>query len=142
MRTSGEISPQHSQPDDPVLQIAQPSKATPGCKAEGRQLDHLLGYETTLERNFDRTLAKSNACSGCAWVNRGVAIAISPVSRQIAQPSTPGCEAEGLQLDHLLRYEASLERNFDRVLTQLERLHQMRKGQAVPATVNANLSAS
>jgi hypothetical protein len=35
------------------------------------------------------------------------------------------------QFDHLLRYEASLERNFDRTLTQLERLQRMRLGQPV-----------
>jgi hypothetical protein len=35
------------------------------------------------------------------------------------------------QFDYLLRYEASLERNFDRTLTQLERLQRMRLGQPV-----------
>jgi DNA repair ATPase RecN len=34
-------------------------------------------------------------------------------------------------LDHLLRYESSLERALDRTLTQLERLQRMRKGQPV-----------
>lgn len=36
------------------------------------------------------------------------------------------------QFDHFLRYEASLERSFDRTLTQLERLQRMRLGQPVP----------
>jgi len=35
------------------------------------------------------------------------------------------------QFDHLLRYEGSLERNFDRTLSQLERLQRMRLGQPV-----------
>lgn len=35
------------------------------------------------------------------------------------------------QFDHLLRYEASLERNFDRTLNQLEGAQRMRLGQAV-----------
>jgi hypothetical protein len=35
------------------------------------------------------------------------------------------------QFDHLLRYEAALERNFDRTLTQLERLQRMHLGQPV-----------
>jgi hypothetical protein len=39
-------------------------------------------------------------------------------------PDSPG-------LDRLLRYEASLERNFDRTLSQLERLQRMRLGQPV-----------
>ena len=38
---------------------------------------------------------------------------------------------EGPRLDRLLRYESSLERQFDRTLTQLERLQRMRLGQAV-----------
>lgn len=35
------------------------------------------------------------------------------------------------QFDHLLRYEASLERGFDRTLSQLERLQRTRRGQPV-----------
>jgi hypothetical protein len=44
------------------------------------------------------------------------------VSRNV--PDSPG-------LDRLLRYEASLERSFDRTLSQLERLQRMRLGQPV-----------
>ena len=33
------------------------------------------------------------------------------------------------QFDHLLRYETALERNFDRTLSQLERVQRMRLGQ-------------
>ena len=35
------------------------------------------------------------------------------------------------QFDHLLRYEASLERNLDPTLSQLERLQRLRLGQPV-----------
>jgi len=38
---------------------------------------------------------------------------------------------DGPGLDRLLRYEASLERSFDRTLSQLERLQRMRLGQPV-----------
>ncbi len=38
---------------------------------------------------------------------------------------------DGPGLDRLLRYEASLERTFDRTLSQLERLQRMRRGQPV-----------
>ena len=31
------------------------------------QFDHLLRYEASLERNFDRTLAQLEPFSGCAW---------------------------------------------------------------------------
>ncbi len=43
-------------------------------------------------------------------------------------------------LDRLLRYEASLDRAFDRTLNQLERLQRMRRGQAVPPLVRVELS--
>jgi hypothetical protein len=38
---------------------------------------------------------------------------------------------DGPGLDRLLRYEANLERSFDRTLSQLERLQRMRLGQPV-----------
>ena len=44
-----------------------------------------------------------------------------------------------LPIDLLLRYESSLERAFDRALSQLERLQRIRKGQPVPPTLNVNL---
>jgi len=40
----------------------------------------------------------------------------------------------------LLRYETSLERQFDRILTQLERLQRRRLGQPVPPPVKVELS--
>ncbi len=43
-------------------------------------------------------------------------------------------------LDRVLRYEASLNRAFDRTLSQLERLQRMRLGQAVPPSVRVELS--
>jgi hypothetical protein len=47
-------------------------------------------------------------------------------------PDAPG-------LDRLLRYEASLERAFDRTLTQLERLQRMRRGQSVPPPIKVDI---
>ena len=46
------------------------------------------------------------------------------------------------QLDRLLRYEASLERGFDRTLTQLERLQRMRLGQPVSSPIKVSVSSS
>ncbi len=43
-------------------------------------------------------------------------------------------------LDRLMRYEASLERAFDRTLSQLERIQRMRKGQAVPPPLKVDVS--
>jgi hypothetical protein len=49
-------------------------------------------------------------------------------------PDSPG-------LERLLRYSASLERDFDRTLSQLERIQRMRRGQSVPPRVEVNLNA-
>lgn len=46
------------------------------------------------------------------------------------------------QLDRLLRYEASLERAFDRTLSQLERLQRTQRGEPLPPRIDVNLSAS
>ncbi len=43
-------------------------------------------------------------------------------------------------LDLLLRYEANLDRSFDRTLSQLERFQRIRLGQSVPAAVKIDLS--
>jgi hypothetical protein len=43
-------------------------------------------------------------------------------------------------LDRLLRYEANLDRSFDRTLGQLERLQRMRRGQPLPPTLDVKIS--
>lgn len=43
-------------------------------------------------------------------------------------------------MDRILRYEASLERAFDRALAQLERLQRMRLGQPVAPPIKVNLT--
>ena len=50
------------------------------------------------------------------------------------------CVPEAPRLDRILRYSASLERDFDRTLNKLERLQRMRTGQALPPTLNLNVS--
>ena len=55
------------------------------------------------------------------------------VSRNV--PDSPG-------LDRLLRYEASLERSFDRTLSQLDRLQRMRRGQPVLPKLEVHHSLS
>lgn len=47
-----------------------------------------------------------------------------------------------IDLDRLLRYEANLERSFDRTLNQLERLQRMRLGQPVPPPLQVNVSSN
>jgi hypothetical protein len=46
---------------------------------------------------------------------------------------------ETKELDRLLRYEASLDRSFDRTLNQLERLQRLRLGHALPPSVRVEL---
>ncbi len=48
---------------------------------------------------------------------------------------------EASRLDRLLRYGASLQRDYDRCLNQLERLQRARKGQPALPTLNVNVSA-
>ena len=43
-------------------------------------------------------------------------------------------------MDRLVRYEAHLGREFDRILNQLERVQRMRRGQPAPPTLNVNVS--
>jgi hypothetical protein len=44
------------------------------------------------------------------------------------------------QLDRLLRYEASLERAFDRTLNQLERMQRLRQGQPVAPRIDLTIA--
>jgi hypothetical protein len=48
---------------------------------------------------------------------------------------------ESPTLDRLLRYEAALERMFERTLSQLERLQRMRLGEPVAPRIDLNLSS-
>ena len=58
-------------------------------------------------------------------------------------------EIEGLRqgvpdspwLKRLMRYETNLEPQFDRTLSQLERIQRMRKGQVVPPPLKVDVSS-
>jgi hypothetical protein len=66
---------------------------------------------------------------------------IEDFSKQKAKTeSISGGVPKAPRLDRLLRCSASLERDFDRTLSQLERLQRIRKGQPVPPTLNVNVS--
>jgi len=49
---------------------------------------------------------------------------------------------DGPQLDRLLKYEARINREIDRTVTQLERLQRMRLGQPVLSPVKLDISSS
>lgn len=57
------------------------------------------------------------------------------------QEQDPNCKIiETVRLDHLLRYDASLERSFDRTLNQLERLQARRRGLPAAPRIDVNIS--
>jgi hypothetical protein len=62
-------------------------------------------------------------------------------SNRIEIDSLRGNVPDAPQLDRLLRYETTLQRDFDRTLSQLERLQRIRKGQPVSPTLNVHVSS-
>ena len=48
---------------------------------------------------------------------------------------------DAMQMDRLLRYGTSLDREMDRTLKQLERLQRMRRGQPLPPSIDVNVSS-
>lgn len=53
-----------------------------------------------------------------------------------------GCIPETRDLDRLLKYEGSIERQFYKAIDQLERLQRIRAGDHVPAPVNVDLAVN
>jgi len=51
-----------------------------------------------------------------------------------------GCVPDSRDLDRLLKYEGSIERQFYKAVDQLERLQRLRAGDPVPAPVNVDLA--
>jgi hypothetical protein len=48
---------------------------------------------------------------------------------------------DAINMDRILRYETTIQRQLDRTLDQLERLQRSRKGEHVPAPVTVQLSS-
>ena len=46
----------------------------------------------------------------------------------------------GRQLDQLLKYEGSIDRQFYKAVNELERLQRLRKGDAVPPPIDIDLN--
>jgi hypothetical protein len=70
------------------------------------------------------------------YQKRGGSIESNRRKVEILRQSVP----DSLGLDRLLRYQASLERSFDRTVTQLERAQQLRKGQPLPPQLDIKIS--
>jgi CRISPR/Cas system-associated endonuclease Cas1 len=51
-----------------------------------------------------------------------------------------GSIPESHEIDRLLKYEGSIEKQFYKAINQLERLQRIRKGDNVPAPVNIDLN--
>jgi hypothetical protein len=63
------------------------------------------------------------------------------IASELRELKTLGeCFPESPRLDHLLRYMNALERAFDRLLTQYERVQRLRKGQPLPPQVDVKIS--
>lgn len=74
------------------------------------------------------------------WRHRRLIVAHAAKSKSI-EVLDGGGAGERWEIDHLLRYEAALERAFDRALSQLERLRRMRLGQPVPPPIKLDISS-
>jgi len=70
------------------------------------------------------------------YQKKSSAIDLQRIQNEKLRQSVP----DSPSLDRLMRYEASLERAFDRTLNQLERAQRMRKGQAVPPPLKVEIS--
>jgi hypothetical protein len=62
------------------------------------------------------------------------------VSAKVELDKIRGTVPSSSVADHLLKYEASIERAIDRTLSQLERRQRLRQGQAPVADINLNVS--
>jgi hypothetical protein len=116
-----------------LLQYLSIQKFARSEVAEGREADLAnLGKHKLAVLHFvdsEIRLFESMRCNQLLEESKRMEIECSRAS----VPYTP-------QSDRLLRYEASLERAFDRTLSQLERRQQLRLGRALPPTLKVNLS--
>ncbi|HXM96371.1 MAG TPA: hypothetical protein VOA64_19305 [Candidatus Dormibacteraeota bacterium] len=67
---------------------------------------------------------------------------IAVISGKLRLESLRSNVPDAQRLDRLLRYETTLERNIDRVLSQLERVQRMRLGQPAAPSLNVNVSSA
>jgi hypothetical protein len=69
-----------------------------------------------------------------ARLRNGVVLFSQGVSDHLSLP-------DAINMDRILRYETTIQRQLDRTLDQLERLQRSRKGEHVPAPVTVQLSS-
>ncbi len=98
---------------------------TSQCLKEERECE---GYASPAQcrKNFLQDIDEQIRCLKLAQKARA-SVQTARTQLEIMSRNVP----DGLGLDRLLRYETSLERSFDRTLSQLERLQRIRSGQPV-----------
>jgi hypothetical protein len=108
---------------------------TANVSEEERQRE---GYETPAQCK-DNVLAEvdKEVRRLHAYQRKHTSIESERAKLEVLRRSVP----EPARLDRLLRYEASLERAFDRTLNQLERMQRLRRGQPVAPRIDVNVSS-
>jgi hypothetical protein len=112
-------------------------------KGESRaKLNSLLtGLRNDLEPEGELEELLVDKLAALAWLQRRVIIMVGEQTQGGFEASLLRDNAHGGQpLELLLRYQTNLDREFDRGLSQLERLQRSRKGQPEPPTLNLNVS--
>jgi hypothetical protein len=108
--------------------------ATAECSDEERKQNGYASAEQCV-KNFLKEL--ENEIRNLARYKKAkAAIETEQMNLEVLRQSVP----DSPEVERLLRYETTLERAFDRTLTQLERLQRMRLGQPVSAPIKLSLS--
>lgn len=111
-------------------------------KQESRaEFDSLLtGLRNDLDPRGSLEEVLVDKLAALLWRHRRLIITEGEQSRRGVEALIDGLEHLGApSLDLMLRYESTLERAFDRALSQLERLQRMRRGQPVPPRVEVEV---
>lgn len=108
-----------------TFEVSEEERVRQGCSSP-EQCRKILMYELKEETLYLKRCRKD-------WAS----IETERTQLEVLRHSVP--DAPGV--DRLMRYEASLDRVFDRTLHQLERLQRIRRGQPVPPTLDVNISA-
>jgi len=85
---------------------------------------------TSVPTRWNRRTRRFGSCRGKSRKNQ---LALQVQQKINSIPS-------GYDLDHLLKYEGSIEKQFYKAINQLERLQRMRAGDQVPPPVNIDVA--
>jgi hypothetical protein len=126
-----------------------------GCQEEGPQPYSWRHMSLTLSKLVSMVEAEKHDSKDQPDVQRNVDEAICKEIMRLGKLHDAAVTVEDLKREHnlagtsvppqeiserLVRYEAHLSREIDRILNRLERLQRMRKGQPLPPQVDVNIS--